>query len=57
MRIVQREIVVYDVPIPVRGAGKIEGLILEFKHGKVVKYSAKTGIDAFENYLKPGRCE
>ena len=43
--------VVYDVPIPVRGAKKIEGLTLEFKHGKVVKYSAQAEIGAFENYL------
>lgn len=47
--------VVYDVPIPVRGAKKIEGLTLEFKHGKVVKYSAQAGIGAFENYLRSGQ--
>ncbi len=47
--------VVYDAPIPVREAKKIEGLTLEFKHGKVVKYSAQAGIDAFENYLKLGQ--
>lgn len=44
--------VVYDVPILVRGAKKIKGLTLEFKHGKVIKYSARVGMDAFENYLK-----
>ena len=44
--------VVYDAPIPVRGAKKIEGLTLEFKHGKVVKYSAQAGIGEFENYLR-----
>jgi len=44
-------IVVYDAPISVRGA-KIKGLTLEFKHGKVVKYFAQSGIGAFENYVK-----
>jgi leucyl aminopeptidase (aminopeptidase T) len=47
--------VVYDMPIPVRGAKKIEGLALEFKHGKVVKYSAQAEIGAFENYLRSGQ--
>jgi len=44
--------VVYDAPIPVRGTKKIKGLTLKFKHGKVVKYSAQAGINAFENYLR-----
>jgi len=43
---------VYDVPIPVRGAKKIRGLTLEFKHGEVAKYSAQAGMDTFESYLK-----
>lgn len=47
--------VVYDVPIPVRGRKKIRGLTLQFKHGKVVKYTAQTGIAPFENYLKSGQ--
>lgn len=44
--------VVYDVPIPVRGAKKIEGLTLEFKHGRVIKYSARASIGVFEDYMK-----
>jgi leucyl aminopeptidase (aminopeptidase T) len=44
--------VVYNVPILVRGAKKVKGLTLEFKHGKVVRYSAQAGMNAFENYLK-----
>jgi leucyl aminopeptidase (aminopeptidase T) len=44
--------VVYDMPIPVRGAREIKGLTLEFKHGEVVKYSAQAGMDTFESYLK-----
>jgi len=45
----------FDAPIPVRGGKRIKGLFLEFKHGKVVKYSAQTGIDAFKNYIKSGQ--
>jgi leucyl aminopeptidase (aminopeptidase T) len=44
--------VVYDTPILVRGEKKIEGLTLEFKHGKMVKYSARAGIEAFRKYLE-----
>jgi leucyl aminopeptidase (aminopeptidase T) len=44
--------VVYDVPIPVVGAKKIEGLTLEFRQGEIVEYSAQVGMDAFESYLK-----
>ena len=44
--------VVYDVAIPVRGGSKIKGLTLQFRNGKVVKYTAQTGIEAFENYIK-----
>jgi len=44
--------VVYDIPIPVPEAKKIKGLTLKFKNGKVVKYTAQTGIDDFENYIK-----
>jgi len=44
--------VVFDVPIPFRGGKKIRGLTLMFKHGKVVKHMAETGIEAFENYMK-----
>jgi leucyl aminopeptidase (aminopeptidase T) len=44
--------VVYDATIPVREGKKIEGLTLQFKSGKIVKYTAKTGIESFENYIK-----
>jgi len=44
--------VTYDATIPVRGSRKIKGLTLQFRHGKVVKYTAQTGIEAFENYIK-----
>lgn len=47
--------VVYDVPIPARGGIKTEGLSLEFKRGKVVRYSAKKGIEPFKDYMKPGQ--
>jgi len=47
--------VVFDVPIPVRGAKRVEGLALEFGRGKVVKYSAETGVEAFEGYLHSGQ--
>jgi len=46
--------VVYDVAIPVRG-DRIEGLSLQFRNGKVVKYTAQTGIEAFENYIQSGQ--
>ena len=45
----------FDAPIPVRGGKRIQGLSLEFRHGKVVKYSAQTGIAAFENYIKSSK--
>ncbi len=44
--------VVYDSPILIRGAKKIEGLTLEFEHGKMVKYSARAGTEAFRKYLE-----
>jgi leucyl aminopeptidase (aminopeptidase T) len=44
--------VVYDSAILVRGAKRIEGLTLEFKHGKMVKYSARAGAEAFRKYLE-----
>jgi leucyl aminopeptidase (aminopeptidase T) len=44
--------VVYDSPILVRGAKRIEGLTLEFKHGKMVEYSARAGAEAFRKYLE-----
>ena len=47
--------VVYDVPIPARGGMKTEGLSLEFKRGRVVRYSAEKGIEPFEDYMKPGQ--
>jgi leucyl aminopeptidase (aminopeptidase T) len=47
--------VVYDVAIPVRGGNKIKGLTLQFRNGKVVKYTAQTGIEAFENYIKSSK--
>jgi len=46
---------VYDVPILTRGAKKIKGLALEFAHGKIVKYSARAGVTAFEDYLRSGQ--
>lgn len=48
-------LVVFDVPIRVRGGKNVEGLTLEFSHGKLTKYSAQGGIEAFENYLKPSQ--
>jgi leucyl aminopeptidase (aminopeptidase T) len=39
-------------PILVRGAKRIEGLTLEFKHGKLVKYSARAGLEVFSKYLE-----
>lgn len=44
--------VVYDAEILVRGGKETKGLTLQFEHGKVIKYTAQTGIDAFENYIK-----
>jgi leucyl aminopeptidase (aminopeptidase T) len=44
--------VAYDVPVLVGGARRIEGLTLNFSRGRVVKYSAKTGVEAFDNYMK-----
>jgi len=46
--------VVYDVPIPVRGA-QISGLTLRFQRGEVVAYSAEAGMTAFESYLQAAR--
>jgi leucyl aminopeptidase (aminopeptidase T) len=45
-------IVVYDVPILVGAAKRVEGLRLKFRQGKIVEYSASSGIDAFENYVE-----
>jgi leucyl aminopeptidase (aminopeptidase T) len=47
--------VVYDVPIPARGGVKTERLSIEFKGGKVVRYSAQKGIEPFEDYMKSGQ--
>jgi leucyl aminopeptidase (aminopeptidase T) len=44
--------VVYDAPILVRGRNRVKNLTLNFKHGKIVKYDAQSGIEAFESYLK-----
>jgi len=44
--------VVYNIAIPVRGGKKVKGLTLHFRNGKVVKYAAQIGIEAFENYIK-----
>ena len=30
-------------------------MTLEFKQGKITRYHAQTGIEAFENYLKSGQ--
>jgi len=43
--------VVFESPILVRGAKRIEGLTLEFKHGKLVEYSARVGAEVFRKYL------
>jgi leucyl aminopeptidase (aminopeptidase T) len=34
---------------------KTEGLSLEFKRGRVVRYSAEKGIEPFEDYMKPSQ--
>ena len=44
--------VVYDAPILVGGARRVEGLKLTFHHGRVVKYSAKKGLEAFDDYMR-----
>lgn len=46
--------IVYDFPIPVRGAKKIEDLSLTFKNGRVVDYSASSGLEAFQRYIESG---
>ena len=46
---------VFDEPIIVKGGERIKELTLEFKKGKVTGYSAQSGIEAFENYLKSGQ--
>ncbi|MFB3888342.1 MAG: aminopeptidase [Candidatus Bathyarchaeia archaeon] len=43
---------VFDAPILIKGRERIEGLVLEFKHGKVTEHSAERGIEAFKDYLK-----
>lgn len=48
-------VVVCDVPIPVRGGRSIDGLTLHFSHGRVTKYSARRGIDRFEDYFQSGQ--
>jgi len=47
--------VVYDATIPLRGGKKIKGLTLQFRNGKVMKYTMQTGSEAFENYIKSGQ--
>ena len=49
--------VVFDVPIIVKRSKRIEKLTLEFKQGKITRYYAQAGIEAFENYLKSGQGE
>jgi leucyl aminopeptidase (aminopeptidase T) len=44
--------IVYDVPILVPGGRKIVGLNLTFQRGKIVKYSAKSGIEGFDDYMR-----
>jgi leucyl aminopeptidase (aminopeptidase T) len=46
--------VVYDATVLVRGGGGIKNLTLQFRRGKIVQYSAQSGIEAFESYLKSG---
>ena len=43
------------MPIPVRGGRNIDGLTLHFSHGRVTKYSARRGIDRFEDYFQYGQ--
>jgi len=49
--------VVFDSPIPVRGAKRIKGLELLFENGRVVRYEAEAGIEAFESYMQSGNGE
>lgn len=48
-------VVVYDKPIPVRGRRKIVGLSLRFERGKIVEFSAKSGIESFKDYMRSGQ--
>lgn len=47
-------VVVYDCPVLVRGGKRIEGLTLKFSSGKIVSYSALSGLEAFKKYLESG---
>jgi aminopeptidase len=47
-------VVVYDCPVLVRGGKRIEGLTLKFRNGKIVSYSALSGLEAFTKYLESG---
>lgn len=47
-------IAVYDAPILVPRGNRVKNLTLNFKHGKIVKYDAQSGIEAFETYIKSG---
>jgi leucyl aminopeptidase (aminopeptidase T) len=46
--------VVYDATILVRAGKGVKNLTLHFKRGEIVEYSAQSGIEAFESYLKSG---
>ena len=46
--------VVYDATVLARGGRGVKNLTLHFKRGEVVEYSAQSGIEDFESYLKSG---
>ncbi len=45
---------IFDAPI-ITGNGRVEKLVLEFKHGKITRYHAQSGIDCFKRYLNSGQ--
>lgn len=47
--------VVYDAPILVRGKRSVQGLTLRFNDGKIVGYSARSGVEAFQDYMRSGQ--
>jgi leucyl aminopeptidase (aminopeptidase T) len=47
--------VVFDSPILVRYAKRIKGLTLKLEKGKIVDYSAQSGVTAFRDYIDSGQ--
>jgi leucyl aminopeptidase (aminopeptidase T) len=45
-------VVVYNLPVYIHGGKKIEGLTLHFHRGRIIEYSARGGVECFEDYLK-----